>query len=157
MKFSWGTFECWKGYVRYQIVAAFIPIVLAHLTEKLSMSASSLDANILFPHLQKELGRTLTEHGHTLEWGCWHQSRIFSQLSSVSRHHPSLTWSLWALCCSLPLSSEGYTCRGQKFGSASYLSAFILQVLSTSLGPEPSQLDFSQLVEHTWSHNLLSR
>lgn len=36
---------------------------------------------LLFPPLQKDQGRTLTEHGHPLEGGCCHQSHVFSQLS----------------------------------------------------------------------------
>lgn len=73
MKFSWGIFKHWKGYVRYQIAGVtFIPIVLAHLAQKMNMSASSLDTNISFS--------SFAEHGHSLEGGCCHQSRIFLQL-----------------------------------------------------------------------------
>lgn len=153
MKFSWGTFDCWKGCLHSYCIGP--------PDWKLSMSASSLDANTSFSSFA-ERARKHIKWAWPQSWGRMLAPVSYLlpafQCTSVSRHHPSLTWSLWALCCSLPLSSEGDTCRGQKFGSASYLTAFILQqVLSTSLGPEPSHLDFSQLVEHIWCHNLLSR
>lgn len=162
MKFSWGIFKHWKGYVKYQIaVVTFIPIVLAHMAQKMSMSASSLNINTSFSSFAERARKHIN-------WA-WPQSRVrvlspasylppAFHCTSVTRYHPSLTWSLWTLWCSLPFPSKGDTCRGQRFGSASHLSAFILhQVLSTSLGPEPLYLDFSQLVEPTWCHYLLSR
>lgn len=134
-------------------------MVLAHLTQK--MSASSPDIETSFSIFAIGARKHINLAGpHS--WG-----RVVSPFSSllpafrctsVSKYEPCLTWLLGALCCSLPLSSKGDTCSGERLVSASYLNAFGLQqVLSTSLGPVPSHLDFSQLAEHLWCHNLLPR